>query len=239
MLKFFSFNSRDNLDSFGSGAVSEASFLRGEKRSLVSLQVCYTASLLEYIAIASTAISILLGLYDINIPNIHFLDAIITSIVIPFIHILNDENTKGIILEHGWIKGISYTLGMYVPPTKEKQTITFNTTEKKRTNEEMLPKMTLAQPLTESQKRILCRKYKSCNNLLTNQENRISNERSCLKRYHSLGDITSFEQKDDHVVYELQKPLFEPNLSIRIPSKPINCSVASDNSSISTILLEN
>ena len=65
---------------------------------------------------ASATVSVLLGpeLYDLKIPNIHFPDAIITSIVIPFIHILNDESSKGIISQHGWIQGIRYTLGIYI-----------------------------------------------------------------------------------------------------------------------------
>ena len=214
--------------------------MRGEKRSLVSLQVCYTGWLLEYIAIASTAITVLLGLFDINIPNIHFLDAVITSIVIPFIHILNDEITKGIVLEHGWIKGISYALGMYIPPTPEKQRIPLNRPIKNnKVKTEMPRNMATAQPLTESQIRLLGRKCKSYDDLMTNKDNGICDERPCLKRHHSLENITLPDRIDDQVVYQLQKPfIVEPKLSHRIYTKPTNSSWASLNSSIITIVLE-
>ena len=235
-LPFFS----DNLDSFSSGAVSEASFLRGEKRSLVSIQVCYTGWLLEYIAIASTAISILLGLFDINIPNIHFLDAVIMSIVIPFIHILNDEITKGIILEHGWIKGISYALGMYIPLKKEKQRIPLNRPIKiNKVKTEMPQNMATVQPLTASQIRLLGRRCKSYDDLMTNKDNVICDKRPCLKRHHSLENITLPDPIDDQVVDQLQKPfIVEPKLSDRMYTKPTNSSLASVNSSIITIFLE-
>ena len=237
---FYLPNLRDNLDSFSSGAVSEASFLRGEKRSLVSLQVCYTGWLLEYIAIASTAIAILLSLFDISIPNIHFLDAVITSIVIPFIHILNDEITKGIILEHGWIKGISYVLGMYVPPEKEKQRIPLNRPIKNnKVKTEMPRNMATAQPLTESQIRLLGRKCKSYDDLMTNKDNVICDKRPCLKRYHSLENITLPDPIDDQVADQLPKPfIVEPKLSHRMYTKPTNSSLASCNSSIITIFLD-
>ena len=229
------------MDSFSTGAVSEASFLRGEKRSLVSLQVCYTGWLLEYIAIASTAIAILLGLFDINIPNIHFLDAVITSIVIPFIHILNDEITKGIILEDGWIKGIGYELGMYIPPPKEKQIISYPRPIKNyKASIEMPLHITKPQPLTASQKRLLCTKCKSCDDLMTEEDNIICDKRACLKRHHSQGKILSPEPINDQPVNQLQKTLkFEPKLSKRTYLKPTNSSSSSFNSSISTIFLEN
>ena len=235
-LPFFS----DNLDSFSSGAVSEASFLRGEKRSLVSIQVCYTGWLLEYIAIASTAISILLGLFDINIPNIHFLDAVIMSIVIPFIHILNDEITKGIILEHGWIKGISYALGMYIPLKKEKQRIPLNRPIKINKDKTEMPRnMATVQPLTASQIRLLGRRCKSYDDLMTNKDNVICDKRPCLKRHHSLENIKLPDPIDDQVVDQLQKPfIVEPKLSDRMYTKPTNSSLASVNSSIITIFLE-
>ena len=52
-------------------------------------------------------------LHKHGIPNIHFIDTIIMFLVIPFLHLMNDENTKGIISEENWYQGIRHMLGIY------------------------------------------------------------------------------------------------------------------------------
>ena len=52
-------------------------------------------------------------LHKLGIHNIHFIDAIVMFLVIPFLHLMNDEDTKTIICEENWYQGIRYMLGIY------------------------------------------------------------------------------------------------------------------------------
>ena len=147
--------------------------------------------LLEYIAITSATVSVLLGpeLYDLKIPNIHFPDAIITSIVIPFIHILNDESSKGIISQHGWIQGIRYTFGIHLTRIEDLQSIHGNSTTIQKANTEAQLHITPAQTLTASQKLLLHRQCQSLDdndNSMSKRQTMICHQRACLKRHHSL-----------------------------------------------------
>jgi hypothetical protein len=79
---------RDNFHSLSIGAISEESYTRGEKRSLISLQMCFMASMVEMFAMATAILSGILGaqLQELSVPNIHFPDAIVMSVIIPSIH---------------------------------------------------------------------------------------------------------------------------------------------------------
>ena len=96
--------------------MSEDSYTRGEKRSLISLQMCFMASAVEMLAMATAILSGHLGahLQELQVPNIHFPDAIVMSIVIPLLHLLNQEITKGIIFESGWCNGFRYIFNVYI-----------------------------------------------------------------------------------------------------------------------------
>ena len=67
--------------------------------------------LYEFLAVASTLFSPLLHNY--GIPNVHMLDAIIMSIIIPLTHLMNDEDTKQVILVENWYQGIRHLLGLH------------------------------------------------------------------------------------------------------------------------------
>ena len=64
-------------------------------------------------------LSALLGaqIQEFNIPNIHFPDAIVMSIVIPIIHLLNEESAKEMVFQSGWCQGLRYAIGRYTNPT--------------------------------------------------------------------------------------------------------------------------
>ena len=195
---------------------------------------------------ASATVSVLLGpeLYDLKIPNIHFPDAIITSIVIPFIHILNDEISKGIISQHGWIQGIRYTLGIYIARIDDLQLIHGNTTEIQKANTEAQLHITTGQTLTASQRLLLhsqCQSLDDNDNSMTKSQTMIWNQSACLKRHHSLEyglSKVSLEMINNQLVYQSQKPLYCPALSKRIYKRPTNSSLTSVKSSISTIILD-
>ena len=40
-------------------------------------------------------------------------------VVIPGLHILNDEETKAIIFQEGWFEGVKLMLGIYTPTAEE------------------------------------------------------------------------------------------------------------------------
>jgi hypothetical protein len=67
--------------------------------------------LYELLSIGSVAITPLVN--KIGVHNIHFIDAIIMFVVIPFVHLMNDEETKAIIAEENWYQGIRHMLGIY------------------------------------------------------------------------------------------------------------------------------
>ena len=69
------------------------------------------AWLYELISVFSSALTPLL--LKFRIPNVHFIDAIIMFLVIPFLHLMNDEDTKSIIYEESWYQGIRHMLGIY------------------------------------------------------------------------------------------------------------------------------
>jgi len=51
-------------------------------------------------------------LNDLGLYYLYFPDAIVMFVIIPLIHIINDEDTKAIIAEQGWIQGIRYMLNI-------------------------------------------------------------------------------------------------------------------------------
>ena len=69
-------------------------------------------------AVVTAILSAVLGaqLQDFKIPNIHFPDVIVMSIIIPFIYLLNDDSEKEVIFQSGWYQGFRYVLGIYTTP---------------------------------------------------------------------------------------------------------------------------
>ena len=73
--------------------------------------MCLMAWLYELIATLSAVTTPYLQ--KLGIPNLHFPDAIIMFVVIPFTHLMNDEDTKEIILEKNWYQGVRHMLGLH------------------------------------------------------------------------------------------------------------------------------
>ena len=106
--------SRSNKDSFVRGIVSENNYMKDKKRSIISLEICCMSWLYEFLAILSALLTPML--HEYGVPNLHLFDAVIMSIVIPLTHLLNDEDTKQVILEENWYQGIRHLLGIHVKP---------------------------------------------------------------------------------------------------------------------------
>ena len=101
---------RSNDASFARGVLTEKSYDRCKKRSLVSLQMCYMNWFYE---VCATLVAILTPqLHRFGVPNLYAPDAILMFVVIPFVHLMNDEETKGIISEEGWYHWFRYVLGI-------------------------------------------------------------------------------------------------------------------------------
>ena len=111
-MKTYFFIERSDEDSFSRGITSQKCFERNKKRSLVSLKMCVISWLIE-LKIGVLAVS-MVSLHDLGFHNLHYPDCIIISLIIPLVHLMNDEVTKGIIAEEGWYQGIRDLLGIYV-----------------------------------------------------------------------------------------------------------------------------
>ena len=109
-LKCVIYFSRSNEDSFVRGIVSEATFDNGNKRRVVSLKICSMTCVYELIGVVFSVLTPYLN--DLGVYHLYFPDAILIFVIIPFIHIMNDEDTRAIIAVEGWIQGIRYMLNI-------------------------------------------------------------------------------------------------------------------------------
>ena len=106
MMLFF----RDSLNSYTSGVLSKKAYGYGNARRMVSLKFCVVGWLLELMGTVMTLIGPVL--YEEGIHNHYFVDAIIMFVLLPFIHLTNEEETKGIVADQGWYQGLRYMLGI-------------------------------------------------------------------------------------------------------------------------------
>ena len=104
------FNFRDSFNSYTSGVLSKKAYSYGNARRMVSLKLCVVGWLLELMGTVMTLVGP--ALYEVGIHNHYYVDAIIMFVLIPFIHLTNDEETKGNITDHGWYRGLRDMLGI-------------------------------------------------------------------------------------------------------------------------------
>ena len=242
------FISRENSHSFTIGAISEDLFVRGEKRSLISLQMCFMGWLYEVLAIVAGLLGALIGYQlqqEFSIPNIHFPDAILVFVLIPFIHLLNDEDTKGIIFDEGWIQGIKFVLGLYKVRLPGEDDASSGTIQNPREDMNMPQKAsshTIAN-LTTSQKRLIYRKCKSSINIALKDMFLLPKEKMHLERRYSLIPNvilgTSGLINDERVSKLPQIVAQCVSTKIRQNEIKTNISTQSSHSSLSTIYIDN
>ena len=225
------------------GAISEDSFLRGEKRSLISLQMCFMGCIYEILAVVAALLSALLGsqIQEFNIPNIHFPDVILMFVVIPFIHLLNDEDTKSIIFDQGWIQGIKYVLGISKDCEVNENVTNSDEAQSTRRNRNMPPRAfsPMAAKLTTSQRLLIFRKCKSSIDMVSKDGILLAKENLHLERRYSLRqDIFPGLIKNEKKS-ELQDTKTRP-VSTEIAENEIqtNVPIQSCHSSLSTIYID-
>ena len=102
---------RNTDDSFLKGVLTEETYEYGNARAMVSLKICFLSWLYEFIGTIVTTVSpnlvVSFGLQH----WVHFIDCIMVFLFIPFFHLLNDEETKGVIVERGWFQGLRQMAG--------------------------------------------------------------------------------------------------------------------------------
>ena len=100
---------RSTENSFLLGAIEEESYRNRNKRRLVSLEICLMSWFYEMAGVILTVLTPTLISYGLR--YVHYPDAILMFVAIPFIHLMNDENTKTVITQDGWIQGLRLMLG--------------------------------------------------------------------------------------------------------------------------------
>ena len=101
---------RNTDDSFLKGVLTEETYEYGNSRTMVSLKICFLSWLYELIGTIITAVSP--KLISLGLRHIYFIDSLIMFLVIPFCHLMNDEETKGVIVERGWFQGLKQMAGV-------------------------------------------------------------------------------------------------------------------------------
>ena len=127
-------------------------------------------------------------LHQFGIPNLHMIDCTMMFVIIPFLHLLNDEETNGIITDENWYQGMRNLLGIYVTPEKRKETTQPDPIPEQNRNPS-LSKATYSRSgqcnLTKNRYKLVRRNFSNPILLPSNKQSPI--EKNCiLKRQHSL-----------------------------------------------------
>ena len=76
---------------------------------MVSLQLCFMGWAIELIGALVVVITPML--YDLGFLNVYYINVILLFLLIPFLHLMNNEDTKGIISEFSWYQGMRHLMG--------------------------------------------------------------------------------------------------------------------------------
>ena len=101
---------RDAAESFSNGVLTLETYEYGKSRAMVSLKICFLGWVYELIANIMTAVSP--SLMSLGIQHQYYIDAILMFLGIPFIHLMNDEDTKAVIVERNWYRGFRHMVGL-------------------------------------------------------------------------------------------------------------------------------
>ena len=197
----------------------------------------------EILASLAALLSALLGsqIQEFRIPNIHFPDVILMFVVIPFIHLLNDEDTKHIIFAHGWIQGIKYVLAMSKDRKLAGDVANSGVAQSPRKNRNVRAFSPMIANLTTSQRRLILRKCNSSINMVSKDGILLAKEKMHLERRYSLrqdGFPSLFGLIKNENNCKLQNTIAR-RVSTEIAGNEIqtNISTQSSNSSLSTIYI--
>ena len=187
------FVSRSNFEIRARGNLSEAYYQHREKRSIISLQMCFMGWLYELISIVSLLLTPVIA--DNGVPNIYYADAIMMFVVIPVVHLMNNEETKQIIYERNWYQGFRHMLGLYTEP------------EQKRSTQPILPSKSSINRVTLSEQNSkvtllslkpvsICRRHSSPGRI--SSQDVMMAKKAIVKKRNSLSELFLIQQICSH-----------------------------------------
>ena len=108
MITFHLFSS-SNENSYKIQIIREEDFEYGNKRRLVSLKICFMGWLYEIVGVVFTLLTPFIQ--ELISFNVSYVDAVLMFVILPVTFFINDEDTKTVITDEGWIEGAKYMLG--------------------------------------------------------------------------------------------------------------------------------
>ena len=87
--------------------------------------MCIMTMMYEFICTLFVMISPVLK-YKYGWKNTSFTDPVCMFVIIPFLLLMNDDDTKEIIFDENWFQAVKFVLGIYVPPSIENIESRFN-----------------------------------------------------------------------------------------------------------------
>lgn len=110
--------SRSDKESFERGVLSDQNYEHCQKRSIISLKMCFLGSVYETTANIISAFQPYLK-YKHGVHNTYFIETVLMFVVIPFLYLLNNEDTKEIIYNENWVQGMRHVIGIYIARSEE------------------------------------------------------------------------------------------------------------------------
>ena len=163
--------------------------MKGKARSIVSLQMCYMGWLYEIIATLFAVLSP--TLHEYGMPNVYMADPILMFVVIPFVHLMNNEETKGIISEKNWFQGLQYVLGIYNETTHVSAIPQTNRSTPSGNSSSHLVISNTDKNNSIPDKKILFRRYNSAPKLFCSEASTLFKTSEPLRRINSLTKFIS------------------------------------------------
>ena len=109
LLIFYHLFFSSNENSYKIQIIQENDFEYGNKRRLVSLKICFMGWLYEIVGVVLTLLTPLIK--ELISFNVSYVDAVLMFVILPATFFINDEDTKTVITDEGWIEGGKYMLG--------------------------------------------------------------------------------------------------------------------------------
>ena len=129
----------------------------------------------------------------IGVANAYYADSVLCFVVIPCVHLMNNEDTKAVVFGESWYHGIRHMLGIYTKPVQAIAVDISNQPRKKKINQ-----LNSNNPGPEPQnnvhlfrKKIYPRRCSSAHSLFPLTQLLDGNDVEKLNRYNSLREVSS------------------------------------------------
>ena len=101
------------------GVYNDEQYHQSRKRSIISLQMCFLGFLIEIMDNIFIVIIESILKYKYGFSNTYLCDVVLMFVMTPFLLFLNDDDTKALIDQEGWIQGLKFMLEIYKPQAEE------------------------------------------------------------------------------------------------------------------------